>query len=156
MRGLPIDLAGDRLFVKPDHDQVREFGERRRLNRHQSGTHARRLQGDAVFGNAGAMGADLLKQREQRAVRGDEVVQRPPAQVGGAGVEELLRRHVDIADAVLGTDHQHRTGQRVQDRAGVDFEPVLALPHGEPAGHAAIFSMTGAFSMTGVFSMTGA
>ena len=60
---------------------------------------ARRLERDAVFGDAVPAGAHLLEQREERAVGRHEIGERRAEQRRRAGVEELLGRGIGIADA---------------------------------------------------------
>ena len=72
---LAIDLVGDGALAQDDNDTSRRFGQRRSLHVEQVAANARRLQGEAVFGNRAALGAHLLYDRKQRTIGGQESVQ---------------------------------------------------------------------------------
>src|SRR5580658_6293979 len=68
MHELAVDLVGDRALLQRDDDVVAVLGDGRRLHRHDMGAEARRLDGDAVFGDAVAALAHAGDERKDRAV----------------------------------------------------------------------------------------
>ena len=101
---------------------------------------------DAVLGDGGQAVAALGDQRDERTVELEQAVEAPVAQDGGAGAEELLGRRVEVADDVVGIDHQHRVGQCAGERRGVG----RGLRHAPPRRdrhrldhHAACLSISG-------------
>src|SRR5690606_30565495 len=77
------------------------------------------LQCHAVFGDAVPALTHLVQQREERAVRRQQLGQRAPGEGGGGAVEELLGGEVEVAEAVARIQDEDRLRQRRQDGAAV-------------------------------------
>ena len=119
MHQLTIDPVGDGLFLQAQHHHVGGGRERCRTDGKMPNPEPRRVDDDAVLGDAGAVGEGVPDQPEDRAVGRDQGVQVLILQPTGAGTEELLGRGIDESDRMVAADRQHRVRKRIQHRAGL-------------------------------------
>ena len=113
---LAVHLVRHRALVQRQHQEVSPLPGRRALDRHRPGGDAWALEQQIVFGDRPAGAPDRIGEREERAVRRDELCERMTDQRGGADPEKLLRRRIDEANRAAAVEHDQGIGQGGQQR----------------------------------------
>ena len=93
---LAVDFVGDGPLLQGHHHRLRVFGQGRGVEVGGMLADAGRFQGGSVFGYREAPVANLLDQGKKRVVIGKQFQERPPLQMLGAALQEILRRRIDV------------------------------------------------------------
>ena len=111
MHEVPVDLAGKRHRHEHDRDGPDLLGNGRQLRDHHGQFHARRLDGNLVFGEVDALLAHCLDHAEQRVVLRQDPAEKLPQSLRGACVQQALGGRVEGRDRAGPVHREHRRAQ---------------------------------------------
>ena len=119
MGQLAVHLVGHRPLVQRQHQQVGPLPRQRALDRHRTRRNARPFERHVVFGDRSAGAPYRVDQREDRAVRQQQLGELAADQRRGAGAEKLLGRRVDEAHDALAVEREDRARQGGEQQRGI-------------------------------------
>ena len=144
---LPVELLRRGAVLERQHHRAGQFRQRRAMGGHVRPVQAGAFQDQVVVGDRRLRDPYLPEQREEAAVRRQQVVQRELRQRDRGQVEEELRRRVGEMETVRLVQHHDRHRDRRQDGGAFRRQHALSGPGRDPAyqgtdgsAHAAIAS----------------
>ena len=142
---LAVDFVGGGPLLQGHHYRLRVFGQGRGVEVDEMLTDAGRFQGDPVFGYRESPVANLLDQGKKRVVIWKQFQERPPLQMLGAALQEILRRRIDVDNGAGAVNDDDCRGQDIEDAVGGDVGSAGRLAEGDHAfrHQAAIRSIIG-------------